>query len=45
MDIYGHLIRVLKADAAKKIDGLITPVEYYHLLQAAPEMHQEMAER
>ena len=33
LDVYGHLIPSLQAEAAQKIDELITPVEFYQLHQ------------
>jgi hypothetical protein len=36
LDVYGHLIPSLQAEAAQKINELITPVEFYQLHQTAP---------
>ena len=52
LDVYGHLIPSMQAEAAQKIDELITPVEFYQLHRTAPnctttapELHQEMVDR
>ena len=39
LDVYGHLIPSMQAEAAQKIDELITPVEFYQLHQTAPNCH------
>jgi integrase len=36
LDVYGHLLPSMQAEAAQKIDELITPVEFFQLHQTAP---------
>ncbi|HSF82485.1 MAG TPA: site-specific integrase, partial [Anaerolineales bacterium] len=40
LDVYGHLIPSMQAEAAQKIDELITPVEVTQLHPTAPDLHQ-----
>jgi integrase len=40
LDIYGHLMPGMQAEAAQKIDELITPVEFQQLHPSAPDLHQ-----
>jgi hypothetical protein len=39
LDIYGHLIPGMQAEAAQMIDDLITPIEFQQLHQTAPDLH------
>jgi hypothetical protein len=42
LDVYGHLFPSIQAEAAQKIDDLITPVELHPLNQlhpTAPDLH------
>ncbi len=41
LNVYGHLIPSMQAEAAQKIDELITPLEFFHLNPTAPELHQD----
>ena len=44
LDVYGHMIPTMQAEAAQKIDELITPVDVSQLHQlhpTAPDLHQK----
>ena len=45
LDVYGHQIPSMQAEAAQKIDELITPVEFYQLHPTSPQLHQEIVDR
>jgi integrase len=42
LDIYGHLIPGMQAEAAQMIDELITPVEIQQLHPTAPDLHPNL---
>ena len=51
LDVYGHLLPSMQAEAAQKIDELITPVEFFQLhrtapncTRSAPELHQDVVD-
>lgn len=40
LDVVGHLLPSMQAEATQKIDDLITPLEFFQLHQTAPDLHQ-----
>jgi integrase len=45
LDVYGHQIPSMQAEAAQKNNELITPVDFYQLHPTSPQLHQEMVDR